>query len=68
MNTALTENASSDEAIPRPEAIRLEEALAPMTQVSSRAQARRLYSDGPGPGLDPTRYGDWEYAGRCTDF
>jgi len=19
-------------------------------------------------GLDPTRYGDWEKAGRCTDF
>jgi hypothetical protein len=20
------------------------------------------------PGLDPTRFGDWEYNGRCTDF
>ncbi len=20
------------------------------------------------PGLDPTRYGDWEKAGRCIDF
>ena len=67
MNTALTENASSDEVIPCPEAVRLEEALAPTTQVSSRGEAR-LYSDGPGPGLDPTRYGDWEYAGRCIDF
>jgi hypothetical protein len=19
-------------------------------------------------GLEPTRYGDWEYNGRCTDF
>ena len=23
---------------------------------------------GDPPGLDPTRYGDWEYHGRCTDF
>jgi len=23
--------------------------------------------DGP-PGLEPTRYGDWEKAGRCIDF
>ncbi len=20
------------------------------------------------PGPDPTRYGDWEHKGRCTDF
>jgi hypothetical protein len=20
------------------------------------------------PGPEPTRYGDWEYKGRCTDF
>ncbi len=68
MNTALTENAPSDDVRTHPEAVRLEEALAPTAQVSGRAKARRLYSDGPGPGLDPTRYGDWEYAGRCTDF
>ena len=68
MKTALTENASSDQATPSPEAITLEQALAPTTQVLTLGEARRLYRDGPGPGLDPTRYGDWEYAGRCTDF
>jgi hypothetical protein len=23
---------------------------------------------GGAPGPEPTRYGDWEYKGRCTDF
>ncbi len=23
---------------------------------------------GGAPGPDPTRYGDWEHKGRCTDF
>ena len=30
---------------------------------------RRVYNEFVGQrGLDATRYGDWEYAGRCTDF
>ena len=34
-----------------------------------REQIRRAYSERQDlPGIDPTRYGDWEYNGRCTDF
>lgn len=30
---------------------------------------RRVYNEFVGKrGVDATRYGDWEYAGRCTDF
>lgn len=29
--------------------------------------AKRRETGGP-EGLEPTRYGDWEKAGRCTDF
>ena len=29
--------------------------------------ARPKEIGGP-PGPEPTRYGDWEYKGRCTDF
>lgn len=68
LKTALTEHAANDEVTPSPEVITLEEGLALTTQVLTRGEARRLYSDGPGLGLDPTRYGDLEYAGRCTDF
>ena len=32
-------------------------------------QRREAYTHHPQqPGVDPTRYGDWEYNGRCTDF
>lgn len=32
-------------------------------------QRRAAYRHHPGdPGVDPTRFGDWEYNGRCTDF
>ena len=31
--------------------------------------ARKAYNEFRGTtGLDATRYGDWEYSGRCTDF
>lgn len=33
----------------------------------SEADARPKEIGGRG-GLDPTRYGDWEKAGRCIDF
>ena len=29
--------------------------------------ARAKEIGGP-PGPEPTRYGDWQYKGRCTDF
>jgi hypothetical protein len=34
---------------------------------ASRATERPKEIGGRG-GLDPTRYGDWEKAGRCIDF
>ena len=32
------------------------------------ADAKRPKEIGGRGGLDPTRYGDWEKAGRCIDF
>lgn len=42
-------------------------AVAPYgTEVGS---ARKAYSEfRDTAGVDATRYGDWEYSGRCTDF
>ena len=32
-------------------------------------QRRAAYRHSPGHrGVEPTRFGDWEYNGRCTDF
>ena len=36
-------------------------------EAEQRATAREKEIGGRG-GLDPTRYGDWEKAGRCIDF
>ncbi len=36
-------------------------------EVASDAEATPKEIGGRG-GLDPTRYGDWEKAGRCIDF
>ena len=33
-----------------------------------RDAARHRYGDRPAQGVSATRYGDWEYLGRCTDF
>ena len=30
--------------------------------------AERIVEHGGPKGLEPTRYGDWEKSGRCTDF
>ena len=36
---------------------------------SGAYQRREAYRHHPGqPGVEPTRFGDWEYNGRCTDF
>ena len=43
-------------------------ALAPV-RGNVRYQRRAAYRLHPGrTGLEPTRFGDWEYNGRCTDF
>jgi hypothetical protein len=38
----------------------------PATPVARPAEAAPEF--GGRPGLDPTRYGDWEKNGRCIDF
>lgn len=41
----------------------------PQTPQQRLAEIRRGYRQGPeDDGIDPTRFGDWEYGGRCTDF
>ena len=37
------------------------------TQTQNSAKTTLKESGGP-RGLEPTRYGDWEQKGRCTDF
>ena len=45
------------------------EASQPSSAAEDRETVRRRYSERVDlPGIDPTRFGDWEYAGRCTDF
>ncbi len=41
---------------------------APEVDNNSRDVAERPTEVGGRGGLDPTRYGDWEKAGRCIDF
>lgn len=39
------------------------------TQHHGLSNVRRVYNEFSGKcGVEATRYGDWEYAGRCTDF
>ena len=40
----------------------------PKTDDTSSTDADRPKEIGGRGGLDPTRYGDWEKAGRCIDF
>lgn len=39
---------------------------APVGKASPPVASRREIGGPKGP--EPTRYGDWEYNGRCTDF
>jgi hypothetical protein len=38
----------------------------PQTQVKQPPKLPKEIGGAKGP--EPTRYGDWEYKGRCTDF
>jgi hypothetical protein len=40
----------------------------PGTSKTQRQETDRAKEIGGRGGLDPTRYGDWEKAGRCIDF
>jgi hypothetical protein len=49
---------------------------APPAEAGGRAELQRVQNPPPDPvleiggprGPEPTRYGDWERAGRCIDF
>lgn len=48
---------------------RAEDQLAPFSEPpSQRADAPKPVEIGGPKGLEPTRYGDWERNGRCSDF
>ncbi|MBV6631753.1 MAG: DUF1674 domain-containing protein [Alphaproteobacteria bacterium] len=38
------------------------------TDDAAAKKSRKLKEIGGPPGPEPTRYGDWENKGRCTDF
>ena len=41
----------------------------PETNATPKPEAPKLPKEIGGPkGLEPTRYGDWEKNGRCSDF
>lgn len=44
------------------------ESAAAVPKGDPREQSSRPPELGGRDGLEPTRYGDWEYKGRCIDF
>jgi hypothetical protein len=44
------------------------ERQAPVPAREKQAPVAQPREIGGPPGPEPTRYGDWEYNGRCTDF
>jgi len=40
----------------------------PGTDKKKERQPQSRHEVGGPPGLEPTRYGDWEKGGRCIDF
>ena len=40
----------------------------PQQPAEKPAELPRPREIGGPPGPEPTRYGDWQYHGRCTDF
>jgi hypothetical protein len=40
----------------------------PAAPAPARPRQPRVPETGGPPGPEPTRYGDWEKGGRCTDF
>ncbi|MDH3281652.1 MAG: DUF1674 domain-containing protein [Gammaproteobacteria bacterium] len=55
----MTQTSQPDTDVPAAEEAR------PRDPAKSRRRAKEV--GGP-PGPEPTRYGDWERNGRCTDF
>ena len=38
------------------------------SSVTSKLVDEKPFEEGGPKGLEPTRYGDWEKGGRCSDF
>ena len=38
------------------------------SSVTSKLVDKKPFEEGGPKGLEPTRYGDWEKGGRCSDF
>jgi hypothetical protein len=51
-----------------PDASEAESTSESTTDDTRSGEAQRPQEIGGRGGLDPTRYGDWEKAGRCIDF
>ena len=46
----------------------VETGAAPVNSPTVETTPKRPREIGGPKGLEPTRYGDWEVGGRCTDF
>ena len=44
------------------------EAAKPAAEPKPPEKPKKVEEIGGPPGPEPTRYGDWEIGGRCTDF
>lgn len=60
----ITADKKSDENTDRPDST----AKADVANPNRATEPRRPVEHGGPTGLEPTRYGDWEKNGRCTDF
>ena len=52
----------------RANADRAAEAAGARARAEAAVRGEKIAETGGPKGLEPTRYGDWEKAGRCTDF
>ncbi len=52
----------------RRRADRVAEEAGKRARAAARARGETIAETGGPEGLEPTRYGDWEKAGRCIDF
>jgi len=58
----------SEQLDPRTEAERVAEEAGAKWRAEAEAKGEIPKETGGPKGLEPTRYGDWEKAGRCFDF
>lgn len=61
-NVVMNENKYPSKNNPQPSATSKQEGVAPAVVIQKTGE-----TGGP-KGPEPTRYGDWEKGGRCTDF